>query len=217
MEGEASAFARELLAPQQWIAQLGGFDQPTTLALHVAARAGIPIMSAIRAVTPHLVRGALWVVVDQWGRVVDAGRSPGTDIALPELGMELESAAYVRHAAERHRTETPDGDALHLWQFSLDRLAPNALPRDAAVRRIMQRLHDAHVPTLSVDELIARLDGAAGWANGQIESPSLEEMTAVLGSRVRSLEEFAAFEGDPTMDDLVSAKARELVARRMSR
>ncbi|MCZ4496495.1 MAG: hypothetical protein JWM25_1078 [Thermoleophilia bacterium] len=51
IEGEANAFARELLTPTSWIAGFNAFERPAELMRHVSERAGVPLMAAARAVT----------------------------------------------------------------------------------------------------------------------------------------------------------------------
>ncbi|MEO6867547.1 MAG: ImmA/IrrE family metallo-endopeptidase, partial [Gaiellales bacterium] len=89
VEGEANAFARELLLPRTWIKGFDAFDRPAQLIRHVAERGGVLAMPAARSVALQLPPGWVWAVTDAWGRALDAGRSLGTSICSPTPGEEL--------------------------------------------------------------------------------------------------------------------------------
>lgn len=215
VEGEAHAFARELLVPATWIAGFDAFDRPAELMQHVAARAGVPLMPAARAVGLQLPPGHVWVVADRWGRVIDAGRSPGTSACAPGAGAEFDHARHARHAVERHRIDL-DGRTLWVWRF--DAAGEAAVPHDSTARDVAARIGgDLGFEADEVDQLVARVDGVAGWANEQLGTASLEGMSRVLDQRVRALPELAQVAAHPAFGELVAAKATELVARRLAR
>jgi hypothetical protein len=215
VEGEASAFARELLMPARWIAAFDALEQPALLARHVAERAGQALMPAARSVALLLQPGHVWCVTDQWQRVVDAGRSPGTATCAPRPGDELDAAALARHAAERHRSEL-DGMVLMIWRFDASGAAH--LPRDRSARTVAGDIAaDLGLGDEGAQVLAARVEGIAGWANEQVGTASLEGMRRVLDERARSVPELAQAAGHPEYDALLDAKATELVARRLAR
>jgi len=215
VEGEANAFARELLVPSAWVATMGGSDRTAQLIGHIAERAGVPTPAAARAVAAHLAPGHVWVVVDRWDRVLDAGRSPSTTVRAPVVGTELDATTYARHAAERQRIEL-DGCTLAVWRF--DPAAVGLVPHDRSARDMVAVIGSA----LGMDDhaqaaFAARVDGIAGWANERADSASLVSMDRALRERVGTVPELAQVAEHPAFDELVSAKATELVAKRLAR
>lgn len=215
VEGEANAFARELLMPAAWIASFDAFDRPAQLVAHVAERAGVAPMPAARAVALQLKPGVVWAVTDSWGRVQDAGRSPGTSICPPRLGEELDAASWARHATERQRADL-EGMTISIWRF--DERAAAGLPRDRTARGVAADIvADVGLDDGAADRLSARVDGIAGWANEQLGTASLEGMQRVLGERARTVPELAELADHPEFGALMHAKATELVAKRLAR
>lgn len=215
VEGEANAFARELLLPRAWIEGFDAFDRPAELMRHVSERGGVPIMPAARAVASLLPPHFVFVVVDEWGGVLDAGRSPGTNVCAPRPGEQFDGADYARHAAERHRADL-DSATLVVWRF--DPAATATLPIDRSARDIARDIgEDLGLAAADVAELAARVDGAAGWANEQLGVASLDGMTRAIDERVRSLPEFTPVVAHADYRSLVDAKAVELVAKRLAR
>ena len=215
VEGEASAFARELLMPAAWIASFDALDRPAQLMRHVAERAGASAMPAARAVAQLLAPGHVWCVVDGWGRVLDAGRSPGTSICAPRAGDELDAARYTRHAAERHRDEHA-GCTISVWRFSED--ATRELPHDRTAKAVAHDIaEDLGLGDGGADLLSARVDGIAGWANEQAGTASLDGMRRMLDERARTIPELAEVAQHPEFAALIGAKATELVAKRLAR
>ncbi|MCW2927948.1 MAG: putative Zn peptidase [Thermoleophilia bacterium] len=215
VEGEASAFARELLVPEAWIRSFDGLDRPAVLIRHVAERAGVGLMPAARAVALLLPPGHVWVVTDSWDRVLDAGRSPGTNVCAPHMGDELDTGRYARPASARHRDEHA-GCAINVWYY--DPAAIVALPHDSTATEVAQRIgSDLGLGEDGTRTLVARVDGIAGWANEQLGTASLQGMTRVLDERARTLPELADATAHPAFGELLAAKATELVAKRLAR
>lgn len=215
VEGEASAFARELLMPSRWIESFDSLDRPAMLARHVAERAGQAAMPAARSVALLLPPGHVWCVVDAWGRVADAGRSPGTDVCAPRPGDELEPGAFARHAVERHRDEL-DGMSILFWRF--DEHGAQQLPRDRSARTVANDIaHDLGIGDDGARTLAARVEGIAGWANEQPGTASLDGMRRTLDTRARTVPELASIADHPEFGMLLGAKATELVAKRLAR
>jgi hypothetical protein len=215
IEGEASAFARELLLPRAWIEGFDALDRPAELMRHVSERGGVPIMSAARAVIGMLPPHHVFMVVDEWGGVIDAGRSPGTHVCPPETGAQVDGADYARFAVERHRADL-DASSLIVWRFDPDELG--SLPHDRTARDVASHIgSDLGMGSADVIELVARVDGVAGWANEQLGIASLDGMTRIIDERVRALPEFAKVVAHPDYRALVQSKAVELVARRLAR
>jgi hypothetical protein len=212
VEGEANAFARELLLPRAWLEGFDALERPAELMRHAAARAGVPIMPAARAVALLLDPNHVWVVVDEWGAVLDAGRSPGTHVSPPPSGDAFDGREYARLATERHRADL-EGCALLVWRF--DPTNVEQLPHDHSARQVATEI--AIDLQLDPDELAARIDGAAGWANEQLGSSSLSGMTRALTERVRMMTDLAAVSTHVRFGALVGAKAEELVAKRLAR
>ncbi len=215
VEGEASAFARELLVPREWIASFDALDRPAQLMRHVAERAGMSAMPAARAVAQLMEPGYVWCVVDAWGRVLDAGRSPGTQVCAPRPGDELDAARYSRHAAERHRDEHV-GCTIAVWRFGPEAL--DELPHDRSAKAVASDIAiDLGMGDGGAELLAARVDGIAGWANEQAGTASLDGMRRVLDERARTIPELADVASHPEFGALISAKATELVAKRLAR
>ena len=215
VEGEANAFARELLMPTSWIASFDALDRPAVLVGHVADRAGMAAMPAARAVSLLLPPGHVWAVTDQWSRVLDAGRSPGTRVCSPRPGDELDGAAFARHAVERHRGEH-EGSSIWVWRF--DAAAEESLPRDRTARAVaIDIADDLGLGQGAAKTLSARVDGIAGWANEQLGTASLDGMRRVLGDRALTIPELADISSHPEFGALLDAKATELVAKRLAR
>lgn len=215
VEGEASAFARELLLPSAWIAGFDAFDRPAMLVRHVADRAGVSAMPAARAVALQLLPHHVWVVSDQWDRVVDAGRSPGTIVRPPALGSVLEAGSFARHARERHRDEH-GGCSILVWRF--DAAAADGLPIDRSAARMAADIaRDLGLDEAAAGLLGARLEGIAGWANEQLGTASLDGMRRSLRARVGTVPELAAAREHPDFEAMLDAKATELVAKRLAR
>lgn len=215
VEGEASAFARELLLPSSWIAGFQALDRPAQLIRHVAERGGQSAMPAARSVAQQLGPNHVWVVSDGWGRVVDAGRSPGTSICAPRPGEELDPTEYARQASERHRDEL-GGLAIVVWRFEDAKSA--SLPRDRSARGVAEDIaNDLGLGRSGADALVARVDGIAGWANEQLGTASLEGMYRVLDTRARTVPELADVAAHDDYAALLHAKATELVAKRLAR
>ncbi|MCW2925162.1 MAG: hypothetical protein JWM98_2566 [Thermoleophilia bacterium] len=215
VEGEANAFARELTMPEAWIASFDALDRPAALMRHVAERSGMAVMPAARAVSLLLGPGFVWVVSDGWGRVLDAGRSPGTQVCPPRAGEELDTPRWARFAAERHRDEHA-GCGIAVWRF--DRSADASLPLDRTARSVAGDIaDDLGLGSDGAEALVARVDGIAGWANEQLGTASLDGMRRVLDARARSLPELAEVAAHPEFGELVTAKATELVAKRLAR
>lgn len=215
VEGESNAFARELLLPAAWIASFDAFDRPAQLIRHVAERGGLSAMPAARSVSSQLPASFVWAVTDQWGRVLDAGRSPGTTIRPPRTGDELDAGAWSRHSAERHRDEL-DGCVISVWRFDLD---PHpALAHDRSARAVAADIaDDLGLAADGSTALMARVEGLAGWANEQPGTASLEGMQRVLDERARTVPELANVASHPEYAALLTAKATELVAKRLAR
>lgn len=215
VEGEANAFARELLLPRAWIESFDALDRPAELIRHVSERGGVPVMAAARAVSSLLPSGYVAVIVDEWGGVVDAGRSPGTRIRVPEPGSQFDGAEHARHAAERHRADL-EGCSLVVWRFDEDAAAH--LPHDRSARDVATHIGgELGMDPVQVGELVARVDGVAGWANEQLGVASLDGMTRIIDERVRALPELRSVVTHPQYRALVDAKAVELVSRRLAR
>lgn len=212
VESEANAFARELLMPRGWIAGFGGLDHPARLIRHVAERAGQPAMPAARAVAGLLEPGFVWAVTDDWGRVLDAGRSPGTDVCPPATGDELDALLHPRMAAERFRDEH-EGSAILVWRF--DPADVVHLPHDRPARQITREIATA----LDADPALldAAFSGVAGWANGQPGTASLHGMREAIATRAAQTQELADVVAHERFDELVDARATELVAARLTR
>jgi hypothetical protein len=215
VEGEASAFARELLAPAAWIASFDALDRPALLARHVAERAGLSAMPAARSVAMQLPAGFVWTVTDAWDRVLDAGRSPGTTIRPPRPGDELDVRSWARHATQRHRDDH-EGCAISMWWFDQD---PHpALPHDRSARAIAHDIaDDLGLLEPEADALRARVEGLAGWANEQAGTASMDGMRRVLDARARALPELDAVTAHRDYAALLDAKTTELVAKRLAR
>ncbi|MCW2950053.1 MAG: hypothetical protein JWN41_1066 [Thermoleophilia bacterium] len=212
IEGEANAFARELLLPRAWLEGFDALERPAELIRHAAARAGVPVMPAARAVSLMLEPNHVWVVIDEWNSVLDAGRSLGTHICPPATGQPFDGRDYARLAAERHRADL-EGCSLLVWRF--DARDVDALPHDHTARHVAEEI--ALDVGIDADDLAARIDGAAGWANEQLGSASLAGMTAALDARVRALPEMSIVAQHGRFAALVDAKAVELVAKRLAR
>lgn len=214
VEGEASAFARELLMPSAWIESFDATDRPALLARHVADRAGQPIMPAARSVAQLLDPGWVWCVTDRWNRVVDAGRSPGTDVCPPHAGDDSDLGPFARHASERQRSER-GGMTLTLWRFERD--LPTGIRRDPGSHELARTIATELDPDADPNALVARMEGIAGWANEQHGTDSLDGMRVALDARARSVPELVAASKHPQFGELLDAKATELVARRLAR
>lgn len=215
VEGEANAFARELLMPAAWISSFEALEEPALLIGQVAERAGVSAMPAARAVALLLPPGHVWAVTDQWSRVLDAGRSPGTRICFPHPGDELEGAAFARHAKERHRSEH-HGCAIWVWRF--DAGAEDVLPRDRTARGVAVDIaRDLGLGDAGATTLAARIDGIAGWANEQLGTASIDGMRRVLAERAVSSPELSQYSAHPEFAHMLDAKATELVAKRLAR
>jgi hypothetical protein len=215
IEGEASAFARELLMPSAWIESFAALDRPAMLARHVAERAGQPLMPATRSVAQLLGPGHVWCVTDQWHRVLDAGCSPSTATCAPRIGEELDAAGLARHAAERHRDEL-DGLVVSIWRF--DAAGAAQLPRDRSSRDVAHDIaDDLGLGEQGAATITARVDGVAGWANEQLGTASLDGMCRMLDQRARTTPELEQLADHPEFDQLIDAKATELVAKRLAR
>lgn len=215
VEGEASAFARELLMPAAWITSFDALDRPAQLMRHVAERAGMSPMPAARSVAQLLAPGYVWCVVDAWGRVLDAGRSPGTSVCAPRAGDELDASMYKRHAVERHGDEHASG-SISVWRFTED--TSRELPHDRTARAVATDIaDDLGLGGDGAARLSARVDGIAGWANEQTGTASLDGMRRVLDDRARSIPELADVAQHPEFGALIGAKATELVAKRLAR
>ena len=215
VEGEASAFARELLMPAAWITSFDALDRPAQLMRHVAERAGTSAMPAARSVAQLLAPGYVWCVVDAWGRVLDAGRSPGTQVRAPRAGDELDATQYKRHASERHADEHASC-TISVWRFTEE--ATRELPHDRTAKAVASDIaDDLGLGDHGAERLSARVDGIAGWANEQLGTASLDGMRRVLDERARSIPELADVSLHPEFGALIGAKATELVAKRLAR
>jgi hypothetical protein len=215
VEGEANVFARELLAPSGWITGFDAFERPAQLIRHVAERAGLAAMPAARAVAVLLAPGHVWAVTDSWGRVLDAGRSPGSTVRTPHAGEELDPTVWARHATERHRDELA-GCAISVWRF--DATAATRLPRDRSARDVARDIaDDLALGDDGAKVLVARVEGIAGWANEQLGTASLDGMRRVLDERARTVPELERVSAHPEYEALLAAKATELVAKRLAR
>lgn len=215
VEGEANAFARELLLPRAWIEGFDALDRPAELMRHVSERGGVPLMPAARAVALLLGPHVVWAVVDEWGAVLDAGRSPGTTVRAPMVGSQFDGNAHARHAQERHRADL-EGCSLLVWRFAAD--ATDVLPHDRSARAVTAAIAtDLGLGSSATAELQARVDGVAGWANEQLGVASLEGMVRVLDQRFRASADFDDVAHHPDYGDLIDAKAVELVAKRLAR
>jgi hypothetical protein len=212
VEGEANAFARELLLPRAWLEGFDALERPAELIRHASERAGVPVMPAARAVALLLEPNFVWVVVDEWDAVLDAGRSPGTHVCPPASGEAFDGRDYARAATERHRADM-EGCSLLVWRF--DGADIEHLPHDHTARQVAVEI--ATDLALDPDELAARIDGAAGWANEQLGSASLSGMTRALDERVRAMADLEGVTHHGRFGDLVGAKAEELVAKRLTR
>ncbi|MBC7460911.1 MAG: hypothetical protein H7287_06080, partial [Thermoleophilia bacterium] len=106
-----------------------------------------------------------------------------------------------------------EGSSLLIWRF--DAAATEALPHDHTARQVAVEI--ATDLAIDPDELAARVDGIAGWANEQLGSSSLAGMTAALTSRVQAMPDLAPVAQHARFSDLVAAKAVELVAKRLAR
>lgn len=216
VEGEASAFARELLAPAAWITSFAAFDVPAALIRQVAERAGIELMPAARAVATVLPAGTVWVVADAWDRVLDAGRAPGTTVRPPRPGDELDRSLYARHAANRHR-DSHDGITVHVWSFDGVANAPD-LPLDQSARDIVRDIAaSVGMDDAAAHALQACMDGAAGWANEHAAARSVRTMRAALNERLETVIDDDVVIGHPRFSELVQVKSVELVSRRLTR
>lgn len=216
VEGEANAFARELLMPAAWITSFDALDRPAVLIGHVADRAGVSAMPAARAVALLLEPGHVWAVTDDWGRVLDAGRSPGTTIRPPQHGEELDGPSFARHAVERHRDDH-GSCGVWVWRFDAD-TADDALPRDRSARTFAVHIaEDLGLGAEGAATIASRVDGIAGWANEQLGTASLDGMQRVLGTRALTVPELAKVASHPQFDAMLTAKATELVAKRLAR
>lgn len=215
VEGEASAFARELLMPSAWIESFAAVDRPAMLARHVAERAGQPLMPATRSVAQLLAPGHVWCVTDQWHRVLDSGRSPGTFTRPPRPGEELDAAAFARQSEERHRDEL-DGIAVSIWRF--DAAGAAQLPRDRTARDVARDIAESlDLGDEGAGMIAARVDGVAGWANAQSGTASLDGMRRMLDQRARTMPELDRLADHPEFDELIGTKATELIAKRLAR
>jgi Zn-dependent peptidase ImmA (M78 family) len=215
VEGEASAFARELLLPAAWIASFNAFEQPAELMRHVGERGGVPLPAAARAVALQLPPGYVWMVADQWQRVQDSGRAPGTSVRPPSAGSEFDGRSYARHAKERQRVDLP-GCQLTVWRFAPD--AVDHLPHDHSAREIAAHIaDDLGYGEAATSELIARIEGIAGWANEQPGTASLPGMARTLDDRARGMRELDDVAAHADYPELLSAKATELVTKRIAR
>lgn len=215
VEGEANAFARELLLPRAWIEGFDALDRPAELIRHISERGGVPLMPAARAVINMLEPNYVFVVTDEWDGVLDAGRSPGTQVRPPRPGAEFDGGEFARFAAERHRTDLPEC-SLVVWRF--DPTLLGSLPIDRSARDIAREIgRDLAFDADAVATLVARVDGVAGWANEQLGVASLDGMTRAVGERMHALAELDAVMAHPEAGALVDAKAVELVAKRLAR
>ena len=216
VEGEANAFARELLLPTEWVRSLGASGERVAERIRqVGELAGVPVMPAARAVAMQLDAGYVWVVTDQWHRVLDAGRSPRTQVRPPIVGEEVDAGSYTRHAAERQRVEL-DGCTLSVWRF--EPAATLLVPHDRSSRDLVGVIAaDLGLDETGAVELAARVDGAAGWANEHAGAASLDGMERALRERLQHLPELTALSQHPAYGELVGAKATELVAKRLAR
>ena len=215
VEGEASAFARELLMPSAWIESFAALDRPAMLVRHVAERAGQPLMPAARSVAQLLGPGHVWCVTDQWQRVLDAGCSPDTSTRAPSPGDELDAASLARYAEERHRDEL-DGIVISIWRF--DDAGAAQLPRDRTARDVAYDIAgDLGLGQEGAVAIAARVDGIAGWANEQLGTTSLDSMRRVLDERARTIPELDRLAGHPKFGQLIDTKATELIAKRLAR
>lgn len=216
VEGEASAFARELLLPTAWLTGFISAERPAE-SVHRAARvAGVPVQAAARACSRLFGAGWVWAVSDPGSDVtLDAGRSPGTVARAPRVGTPLDAGGWSRSASSRHRATLPGG-VLHLWR--LDPAAQRRISHDPTsgelVDQVARRLD---LDVAAAKALHAQVDGVAGWANEQPGTASIDAMTRVLASRVGGLPSIAPLVDDPLLARMVRARAIELVARRLSR
>jgi hypothetical protein len=172
-------------------------------------------MPAARSIAQLLEPGVVWCVCDQWRRVVDSGRSPGTRTCAPTIGEELDAAPLARWSSERHRDEL-DGLTIAFWRFTDE--AATQLPRDRTARMVASDMAaDLGLGAAGEQALAARVEGIAGWANEQVGTASLDGMRGVLDARARAVPELAELADHPEFGELIGAKARELVARRLAR
>lgn len=215
IEGEANAFSRELLMPSSWIAGFNASDRPALLSCHVAERSGQELMPAARAVAGLLSPGFVWCVSDQWDRVIDGGRSPGTSIKAPRPEHTTQIDVLARHASERHRNDLRD-QTITFWRF--DDSALHLLPHDRTSRMVLNDIgHDLHLSEKDSALLAARVEGVAGWANARLDTASIADMRSALVARSHSIPDLSILTSHQEFASLVDAKATELVARRLAR
>lgn len=214
LEGEANAFARQLMMQSDWLRSFDAFDRPAELMRHAARQAIVPLASAARVVARLLEPETVWTILDVRGIVVDAGRSPDSSIRVPEAGTSFDPAVFGRVAKRRQRVTVRDC-VLHVWNFGVD--AVDQLPHDRTARTIIAAIaHEHGLDEHDAAQLQAHIDGVAGYCNEQYGHASMHGMSRGLRERIAATPGLAIVAADPACDELVHAKALELVSRRLA-
>ncbi len=97
LEQEANRFAAELLMPQEWVLSEYQNQAGRLAKLHaqIITQAGVSHLAAairmVQILPPNII-----FVLGKNGVVVDAGKTEGTRVVLPDLGVDVTEVAYAR-------------------------------------------------------------------------------------------------------------------------
>lgn len=214
IEGEANAFARQLLMQSDWLRSFDALDRPAELMRHAADHAIVPLASAARVVARLLEPGTVWAILDDQQLVQDAGRSPHTNIQLPRAGIAFDPAVFGRVAESRQRVSVGTR-ALHVWTFASD--ATRFLPHDRSAREITEAIAHSHeLSEVETTRLLAHVDGVAGYCNERFGHASMHGMSQGLRERISATPDLSLVATDTAFAELIQAKALELVSRRLA-
>lgn len=211
-ESEANRFASELLLPSDHVrAAIHGVNTIREI-YHRLLGADASIGAATIALAQALPPGHVYAEPDPKGRVVLAGKSPGTAVPAPTLGLKLDAALYEH--ADGHETVLLGQHVIHWWRFRREAellVNEGELPDSKVLlKEILARHHEGQAATRALQAI----NGVIGAANGMYRANNVAELVAIFRQRFLLRPDLAPVTSDPDFPVFLEAKAHEIIERR---
>lgn len=206
-EGEAHAFASELLLPSGWLqSKCRDVDAETIVAVADAAEITLP--AAVVGIAKTAAVPFVWHLSNAGGYDM-CGRSERLDMYLPRDPSAVDWRDIARVSAERSRIDV-GAYRLEIYSFAS---AARTKRAENGSSLLMRAIVQDHVEPDQQKRIYGVIHGVCGFANATRFVPDPSVMAGMLRGRFQGRAELEAIIEDPRFDQFIDTKSLELVER----
>lgn len=216
MEGEANAFAAELLMPSEWVHSIVS-SEVDLVSMHdaVMSQANVSPIAALFAMIKHLPAGYVFCVVDEANTVVYSGRSQGTlaNALTPREHVDLETA----YSYAANKFDTIIGDNTYVWWQLPETIHLPDVDDPREWRVILDEICEVlNFPRPDRPTLKMSINGSIAYANGVVKRSDNYCPEAIYSSCIQRLSSHKIYGGivaHPDFEKVLKKRAQEMYLR----